>query len=197
MLTLDSLAADDFTYVYLSVCFAEKVLPIWEKEYPNDMRPREAIESAKSWLKNPPAGAYAAAHDACIAAWTAARAHAPDINSNDAWSAHAAVALAAYAAAAAAFTAKDAADAANADADWIAASNATVDLDAADAANGAARALGVEQQTLIHKVILENLDWIIEYKIQNGQGFAEPHLIFDYLDEDQKLTFLFNPDLMG
>ena len=30
---------------------AEHVLPYFEKEYPNDKRPRKAIETARKWLK--------------------------------------------------------------------------------------------------------------------------------------------------
>ena len=30
---------------------AEKVLPIFEKEYPNDSRPRKAIEAIRAWAK--------------------------------------------------------------------------------------------------------------------------------------------------
>ena len=37
----------------LSVFCAELVLSNWEKEYPDDDRPRQAIESAKRWLNEP------------------------------------------------------------------------------------------------------------------------------------------------
>ena len=36
----------------VAIYSAELVLPIFEKQYPNDKRPREAIESAKRVLKN-------------------------------------------------------------------------------------------------------------------------------------------------
>ena len=39
--------------VELAIFAAEKVLKIYEDKYPNDDRPRKAIESAKEWLKNP------------------------------------------------------------------------------------------------------------------------------------------------
>ena len=39
--------------VEFSIYVAELVIDIFEKKYPNDKRPREAIESAKNWLKNP------------------------------------------------------------------------------------------------------------------------------------------------
>jgi len=51
---------------------AEQVIDIFEKKYPDDKRPREAIEAAKKYLKNPSkknkdaasAAAYDAASDA-------------------------------------------------------------------------------------------------------------------------------------
>jgi len=39
--------------VRFAIYCAELALPIFEKEYPNDKRPRQAIQAAKSWLKNP------------------------------------------------------------------------------------------------------------------------------------------------
>ena len=143
MLTLESLNLYKPLSVFLAIGFAEKALPIWEKEYPQDMRPRKAIEAAKEWPKNP---SDAADH-----------AHA-----------NAADATAAYA-----------------------------DAAAAAAAAYAARALGTDKETLIHEVILESLDWILQYKIENGQSFAKPGLIFDYLNEEQKQSFLFNLDAVA
>lgn len=61
--------------VALSIFAAELVIKMFEKEYPNDKRPREAIESAKKWLKEPTkentyaAAAYTATYAA--AAYTA------------------------------------------------------------------------------------------------------------------------------
>jgi hypothetical protein len=60
---------------------ARLVLKIFEKKYPNDDRPRKAIEAAEKWLKNPTeenraaadAAAYAAARAADAAAYAAAR----------------------------------------------------------------------------------------------------------------------------
>ena len=96
--------------------------------------------------------------------------------------------------------ARDAADTANA--------AATAARDTANAANAAARtaayaaanaatALGADKKSLIHKVILENLDFILQYRIENGQSFAQPELIFDYLTEEQKQRFLFNLDAVA
>ena len=47
---------------------AEQVLPIFEKQYPNDNRPRLAIEAARVVVKNPTKAAWAAARDAAWAA---------------------------------------------------------------------------------------------------------------------------------
>ena len=68
---------------------------------------------------------------------------------------------------------------------------------AANAAASAARALETDVEALIHEVILENLDWILQYKIESGQSFAQPELIFDYLTEEQKQSFLFNLDAVA
>ena len=164
MLTLESLNLDKPLSVFLAIGFAERALPIWEAEYPEDMRPRRAIEAAKEWLNNPSADAYAAR-----ATYAAA---------------YAAADAAAYAAYAAAYAATYAAAYAAADA-------------AAYAAAAAATALEADKKSLIHKVILENLDWILQYKIENGQSFAQPELIFDYLDEEKKQSFLFNLDAVA
>ena len=47
--------------VSLSIFVAELVLNIFEKKFPNDKRPREAIAAAKNWLKNPTAESAARA----------------------------------------------------------------------------------------------------------------------------------------
>ena len=172
MLTLESLNADKPLYVFLAIEFAEKALPIWEQKYPEDMRPRKAIEAAKEWLSNPSDAATNAAADAANAAYAAA--YADDVAT-----------AAAYAAAYAAYAAAN--DATNAGANAY----------AAYAANDAANALGADREALIHKVILENLDWILQYKIESGQSFAQPELIFDYLDEEKKQSFLFNLDAVA
>ena len=130
MLTLKSLNLDKPLYAFLAIEFAEKALPVWEQKYPEDMRPRKAIEAAKECLRDP---------------------------SNAANAVHAAhAAAAAYAAAAPA-----------------------------------------DYASLIHEVILENLDWILQYKIEKGQSFAQPELILDYLTEEQKQSFLFNLDAVA
>jgi hypothetical protein len=100
--------------LYAIYC-AEAVLPIFENKFPNDNRPRLAIEAAKICLKNPSeenknkarADAYAAAARAADAAYAAA-AWAAWAASDAAWAA-ARAADAAYAAAARAAWAADAA----------------------------------------------------------------------------------------
>ena len=148
MLTLESLNLDRPLSVFLAIGLAEKALPIWEAEYPEDMSPRKAIEAAKEWLKNPSDAATNAAADAANAA-----------------SAYAASYAAAYAAYAAAY-----------------------------APAAAYAALEADKKSFIHEVILENLDFILQYKIDNGQNFAQPELILNYLNEEQKQSFLFNLD---
>ena len=62
--------------VKLGVFAAEQALPIWEKEYPDDNRPRKAIEAAKAYFEDlcgdaADAAAYAV-HAAAYAAYAAA-----------------------------------------------------------------------------------------------------------------------------
>ena len=51
--------------VALSIYAAELCINNYEKEYPNDLRPREAIEAAKRWLKT-------GSKKGLVAAWSAA-----------------------------------------------------------------------------------------------------------------------------
>ena len=113
MLTVKSLNPDKRLAVTIAVFFAEDALSFWEAEFPENMRPRKAIEAAKEWLANPceetvdasRAAAYAAANAANAAYAATYAAHA---------AAHAAHAAAHAAAAAnAAYAASHAADAAN------------------------------------------------------------------------------------
>ena len=103
--------------VQLAVFLARQVLPIFEKKYPNNDRPRKSIEAAEAWIENPTeenrqkaiearrsayAAAYAAAAyaaDAAYAAYAGDAAYAADAAA--AYAAYAAAAAAAYAAAAA------------------------------------------------------------------------------------------------
>jgi hypothetical protein len=93
---------------------AESVLHIFEAKYPDDKRPRLAIEAARRGNAVADAAAYAAAADA--AAYAAANAYADAADAADA-AANAAYVAADAAANAAAYAYADAADAAHAAAD--------------------------------------------------------------------------------
>jgi len=98
----------------LAVFAAEQALPIFEKKYPEDNRPRKAIEAAKAVIENDTVGTRAAADAAAYAAAYAAADAAADAAAAAyaAADAAAASAAAAYAADAAAYAAAaDAADA--------------------------------------------------------------------------------------
>ena len=61
--------------VKIAIYTAEKVIDVFEKKYPNDDRPRKAIDAAKAWLKEPTETNRAAnAADAANAAAYAANA---------------------------------------------------------------------------------------------------------------------------
>ena len=125
--------------VELAIYAAELVLPIFEKEYPNDNRPANAIAAAKAYLKKPSAATRAAASAAASDA-SAAASDASAAASAAAWAASAAASdasaaasAASDAASAAAWAASDAASAAA----WAASAAASA---AAWAASAAARA---------------------------------------------------------
>ena len=54
--------------IQFAIDCAKKVLPIFEKQYYGDKRPRKAIDKAQAYLKNPSDAARAAASDAAYAA---------------------------------------------------------------------------------------------------------------------------------
>ena len=83
--------------VQYAIFAAEQVIDIYEGKYPNDKRPRNAIEAAKAYLKNPSKETKADAYASAAA---------------DAYPAYAAASYADDAAAYAAACAADAADAA-------------------------------------------------------------------------------------
>ena len=89
--------------VQYAIFAAEQVIDIYEGKYPNDKRPRNAIEAAKAYVQNPSKKTKAYAADAADAAYAAAY-------TTDASYAACAADAAAYAAYAAAY-ADDAADA--------------------------------------------------------------------------------------
>ena len=149
--------------VAMAIYAAELVIEYYEKEYPNDTRPRQAIDAAKSWLVNPTraaaraaraaanAAADASAHAAARAARAAAHAAAD--------AAHAAARASAHAAARAARSAANAAaDAAHAAA-----------RAAARAARAAANAAGAATARLGMKKKIQK--WIIS-RIENKEVFV-------------------------
>ena len=101
--------ADKIRY---AIYAAEQVIDIFERKYPEDKRPRQAIDAAKTYLNNPTRAnkraayyaayaAYAAAADADAAAYAAANAAADAAADAAAAAAANAAAATAYAAAAA------------------------------------------------------------------------------------------------
>jgi hypothetical protein len=73
--------------VALSVFAAELVIGNYEKVCPNDKRPRQAIEAAKTWLKNPTVETSSASSAAFSAASSAACSAARSAARSAAWSA--------------------------------------------------------------------------------------------------------------
>ena len=76
--------------VALSIYAASLVLKNFEDKYPDDKRPRQAIEAARRWLKNPTEKNRSAARSAAWSAWSAAWSAAESAKSakrSAAWSA--------------------------------------------------------------------------------------------------------------
>jgi len=178
MLTVYSLNPDKRLAVTIAVFFAEDVLPIWEAEFPENMRPRKAIEAAKEWLANPCQETVDAANAAYAdnAATTAANAAAT-----------AAAYAAAYAAAHAAHAAAFAAYAANAAA---AATTAAANAAATTAAANAA----AQCSFYTHNKLVQLLPHLLEYKIYTKTSFKDPEQVFDLLSKQNQQRFLFNLD---
>ena len=85
--------------VSLAIFAAELCIKNFEKECPDDKRPRNAIKAAKKWLKNPTEKNQSAAWSAWSAAWSAARSAAGSAAESAAWSARSAAGSAARSAA--------------------------------------------------------------------------------------------------
>ena len=100
--------------VKYAVFAAEQVIDIYEKAYPDDKRPRNAIEAAKAYLKNPSKKTKAAAANAASAASAAAYAAYAAADAAASAAADAAADAAAYAAAYASTSAYAAASATSA-----------------------------------------------------------------------------------
>ena len=69
--------------VKIAVFAAQLALPIWQKKYPGDLRPQQAIEAAKKWIENPSEKNWV---EACVARAAAAEA-AADAGAWAAWAA--------------------------------------------------------------------------------------------------------------
>ena len=88
-LLLQTQSLDKQTSVKLACLCAEHVLSIYESKYPDDKRPRLAIEAAKAWADNPTDEKLALVK---LAAWKARRsaceaAYAADDAADDAYAA--------------------------------------------------------------------------------------------------------------
>ena len=90
---------DKVQAVRLAIACAERVLVFYEKKRPGDLRPRQAIEVANTWVKNPTEKNRQAAADAAAADASYASADAAAASADAAATASAAASAAAYAAA--------------------------------------------------------------------------------------------------
>jgi len=123
--------------VELAVYAAELVIGIFEKQHPDDKRPRQAIEAARAWLEDPNTKTSAAAWDAAWAAWAAS---------------------------AAARDARAAASSAARDAAWAAASSAARDAAIAAASAAASAAARDAMKARIHRWIVRRTKSMKEIK---------------------------------
>jgi len=129
MIAVKAYEWDKIKSVKLSIFAAEKVVDIYEKEYPKDYRPRKAIEAAKKYLENPSAYAAARAAYAASSAYAAASSAYAAARAAYAASSAYAAAYAASSAYAAAYAASSAARAAYAASSASAAASAADDDD--------------------------------------------------------------------
>lgn len=77
---------DKIASVRMATISARMVLGIYEEKYPDDSRPRKAIEAAEDYIKNPAESAWSAAWSAW-SAWSAAWSAARSAARSAAWSA--------------------------------------------------------------------------------------------------------------
>jgi len=175
MLTVYSLNPDKRLAVTIAIFFAEDALSFWEAEFPENMRPRKAIEAAKEWLANPCEETVDASRAAAYAAANAAYAHAAHATN----AAAAAAVNAAYAAANAAAHA---------------AANAAAAAHAANAAHAAAHAAAANRKLYAHNKLVQLLPHLFEYKIYTKTSFEDPEQVFDLLSKQNQQRFLFNLD---
>jgi hypothetical protein len=157
--------------VMMAVFAAELALPIFEKECPDDDRPRKAIEAAKNWLADPTASHASHAFHAS---------HASDESSDAAYASHAASYAAALAARASSHAASSAA-------------RATADgsSDAAARANAASYAHGAVYDA--HEKIEQYILSEIVPTLQRYRPDKTPDEI-TYLRDDEVFVFGSNAD---
>ena len=175
MLTIESFGSDQRLSVAIAIFFAEDALPIWERQCPEDMRPRAAIEAAKAWLRNP---CQRTVNDAASAASATYNAGAS--------AAAAAVDASAFAAAASAASAAGASAAASAAAYYHASAAASA------AYNSAASAGIVYRKAYIHRKLVQLLPHILEYKIYTKTSFKDSEQVLNLLSKQNQERFLFN-----
>ena len=94
--------------VSLAIFAAELVIKNFEKEYPDDKRPREAIEAAKKYLKGKISRSAESAGSAARSAWSAARSAESAWSAESTWSAAESAAESAWSAWSAAGSARSA-----------------------------------------------------------------------------------------
>ena len=192
MLTVQSLNPDKRLSVTIAIFFAEDVLPFWERQHPEDMRPRAAIEAAKAWLINPCEKTADAASDAASDAYTASSA------------ATNAVGYAGYTASYAATNAVGYAGYAAADAANAAVASPSFDHYTAHAASNASNAAAYDavgtlcdKGFYIHSKLVQLLPHILEYKIYTKTSFKDSEQVLNLLSEENQQRFLFNLNHLG
>jgi hypothetical protein len=95
--------------VALAIFAAEKVIGLYKSKYPKDLRPREAIEAAKKWLRNPTEKNREVSASASYAAYASASSASYAASASASYASHASHASASYAAYAASASASYAA----------------------------------------------------------------------------------------
>jgi len=167
-------------YLSVSIAYtvAADVLPIFEKHFPKDLRPRKAVEASKMYLDGYAVDS-ADAYDAAYAAY-AAYAAAYD------------VAVAAYAAAAA-----NAAYAVYAAVKAVSTTSAAYADYAAYAAYYAAKASSEEHIfNLILSLLPQMIDYAVENQIKLFTGSGDFSEIFEMLTDEQKKSVIYNMDVI-
>ena len=175
MLTFKDINPDRKLSTGIALTFAVEVLHVFEQKYPEDLRPRKALEAAMKYLQDSSVvnamSAVASADAAYDAYATYAYSHAS---------------YAAYAASQSAYAAS--------------ASFSHSVIYAVRAATDAASAIKIntgDKWQYIHDKLLKILPLILEHKIKNGQSFGSPEKVMEYLSGEDRDKFLFNLDVLA